>query len=152
MIWKAIKMKKYIHYGSNKFDKDKVKSIENRQYFNKPRGGLWACSVDSDYDWKDFVTENDMGFDVSESFCFELKPDSRILKLHSKDDFYKMADEYCIKCDILLSMLACFDFERIATDYDVIDYRVRELYHELYGWDFDSILVLNPDVVKEMSL
>ena len=147
MNWKAIKMGKYIHYGSDKFDIAKFKDVENRVCFNKPKGGLWACNVDSDYDWKDFVTENDIGVDVSKSFCFELKPDARILSLHSKDDFYKMSDEYALKYDILLNMISCFDFERIAKDYDAIDYRVKELYDELYGWDFDSLLVLNPKVI-----
>lgn len=145
-------MSRYIHYGSAKFDLEKFKSIKNREYFNKPIGGLWACSVDSEYDWKDFVTENNMGLNVSESFCFEIKPDARILRLHSKADFYRMADKYSINCGILLSMLACFDFERIANDYDAIDYKVKELYDELYVWDFDSLLVLNPDVIKEISL
>ena len=128
-------MKKYIHYGSGKFNLKEFKSIENRVYFNKSKGGLWACNVNSEYDWKDFVTENEMGVDVSKSFYFELKPDSRILKLHSKDDFYRMADEYAIRYDLLSNMHTCFNFGRLACDYDAIEYRVKELYNELYGWD-----------------
>ena len=47
------------------------------------------------------------------------------------------------------------DFEKImAMGYDVIDYRLSDdisgigkLYWCLYGWDCDSILVLNPNVI-----
>ena len=47
-------MKKYIHYGSAKFDKSKFKCIENIQFFNKPNGGLWACEVGTKFGWKEF--------------------------------------------------------------------------------------------------
>ena len=49
--------------------------------------------------------------------------------------------------DTPLKMLVEYDFERVAKDYDFIDFKVKELYYQLYGWDLDSILVLNPDVI-----
>ena len=47
----------------------------------------------------------------------------------------------------------CFlDFEKLSKSYDVIEVNIsadRDLYWELYGWDCDSILVMNPSVIVE---
>lgn len=148
MTWKAINMKKYIHYGSAKFDKSKFKSIENIQFFNKPSGGLWACEVGTKFGWKEFCElENIDWVDLSDSFEFELKPEARVLRLHNSDDYIEFRSKYAIN-DIGIKLALGYDFERIAKEYDVIDFKVGELYMALCGWDVDSIVVLNPDVIK----
>ena len=46
------------------------------------------------------------------------------------------------------------DFEKLLSDgVDAIELFIsddRELYWSLYGWDCDSILIMNPDVVREI--
>lgn len=141
-------MSRYIHYGSAKFDKSKFKVIENIQFFNKPNGGLWGCEVGTKFGWKEFCElENIDWVDLSDSFEFELKPEAKVLRLHNLDDYVEFRSKYAIN-DIGIKLALGYDFERIAKEYDVIDFKVGELYMALYGWDVDSIVVLNPDVIK----
>lgn len=141
-------MKKYIHYGSAKFDKSKFKGIENIQFFNKPSGGIWACEVGTKFGWKEFCKREGIDWvDLSNSFEFELKLEARVLRLHASDDYIEFRSKYAIN-DIGIKLALGYDFERIAKEYDVIDFKVGELYMALYGWDVDSILVLNPDLIK----
>lgn len=136
----------YIHYGSDKFDIKKFKPIENIRFFNKPRGGLWGCESTSKFSWKDFA-KSEMDTDISTYFKFRIKSNAKVLKLHTQDDFNKFHSIYRSSGDTPLKMLVAYDFERVAKDYDVIDFKVKELYYQLYGWDLDSILVLNPNVI-----
>lgn len=141
-------MSRYIHYGSAKFDKSKFKVIENIQFFNKPNGGLWGCEVGTKFGWKEFCElENIDWVNLSDSFEFELTPEARVLRLHNLDDYVEFRSKYAIN-DIGIKLALGYDFERIAKEYDVIDFKVGELYMTLYGWDVDSIVVLNPDVIK----
>lgn len=141
-------MSRYIHYGSAKFDKSKFKVIENIQFFNKPNGGLWGCEVGTKFGWKEFCElENIDWVNLSDSFEFELTPEARVLRLHNLDDYVEFRSKYAIN-DIGIKLALGYDFERIAKEYDVIDFKVGELYMALYGWDVDSIIVLNPDVIK----
>ncbi len=39
----------YIHYGSNKFDKERFVPIQNCYPRNKPVGGLWASDVKAEF-------------------------------------------------------------------------------------------------------
>lgn len=42
----------YIHYGSDKFEKELFMSIVNRNMINKPFGGLWASDIKADQPWE----------------------------------------------------------------------------------------------------
>ena len=54
----------------------------------------------------------------------------------------------------MLTLTSQPDFEKMLADgWDAIEFRLSEdseLYWALYGWDCDSILVMNPDVVEEI--
>ena len=44
------------------------------------------------------------------------------------------------------------DFEKLAQEYDAIEVLISGdpgLYYELYGWDCDSILIMNPEIIIE---
>ena len=45
------------------------------------------------------------------------------------------------------------DFEKLAETYDAVEVSISsdfDLYYKLYGWDCDSIVIMNPDVVVEL--
>ena len=45
------------------------------------------------------------------------------------------------------------DFEKIKEEYDAIEVLIssdHQLYYDLYGWDCDSLLVLNKECIEEI--
>lgn len=138
----------FIHYGHDNFDLNKFEVIKNRHGFNKPYGGLWASPVDeSKRVWKDWCLSESFHIDsLKNSFKFRLDKRSWILVIRSDKDLTKL-DKYVIDLNMYLRI---FDFEKMAMDYDAIYVEAGsnyDLYQYLYGWDVDSILVFNPDII-----
>ena len=160
--------KKYIHYGSSEFRKDWFEPIANRLYSNKPEGGLWASPIGDDvFGWFDWCTSEQFKISgLDEHFIFSLKDDSKILRLKTKKDIYELSrdvlrpnlwrstvKEYKTYSDFLdacenMRVDIVLNFEKLLElGYDAIEYSVAELYFELYGWDCDCILILNPNCI-----
>lgn len=98
------------------------------------------------YGWKDwYETEEFRECKEENSFRFTL-PEANILTINSVEDLRKIPTFGCA------SVSRVIDFERcIKLGYDTIELNIsaaHELYWELYGWDCDSILVMNPDKIK----
>jgi hypothetical protein len=135
-----------IHYGANKYDPTLVKPILNA--WVKPRGGLWTSPVDSEYGWKDWCEGENYGHcDESNSFRLQLKSDARILKIDSLEDLLKLPMK-----DFNGLPSKYPDFECLSKKYDAIWLTVdgqNETRHSfpnnLYGWDCESVLILNPN-------
>ena len=141
-------MKKYIHYGSKEYIPQIMKPIKN-DFLPKPQGGLWASSIDATYSWKRWCDRNKLKeCTENNSFYFALKEDARILYINSVsdlDELPKIKNRHKS-----LSGWVELDFEELAKKYDAIEVCISNdygLYHALYGWDCDSIVVMNPDVV-----
>lgn len=148
--------KKYIHYGHTEFRRDLFSPIRNRVAFSKPFGGLWASSVDAEYGWKDWCKDNDFNTDrLGCSFEFALSDDANILHIYNTEQL-----QFLPNCKLPFPCSwCCPDFEQLlAKGYDAIELHLSEensknkglfegLYWDLYGWDCDSILIMNPEVV-----
>ena len=148
-------MTTYIHYGGNRFFPKQFRQIKNRPYFNKPYGGLWASPVDAEYGWKQWTEDNNFGVrNESDSFKFTILDGCEILHIRRKDDL-DMLPVTTGKDVMDLTSIRCLDFERIRdSGFVAIELHLSqnwELYWDLYGWDCDCILVLNPDAIKEIK-
>lgn len=141
---------KFIHFGGKYFDPLKFVPVQNLPHRNKPKGGLWASSTRTDYGWYEWSRDNDdFGHcRFTNAFTFELAPETRVLNLKTTEDVKKAAQ---IGHPTVFGGLLCLDFEAIAKRYDVIDFSVAQLYMIMWGWDCDSVLILNPDVVEEVT-
>ena len=143
----------YIHYGSKKFDTERFTPIQNCYPRNKPIGGLWASDVNAPFGWKKWCEGEQYRtkhYTESNCFRFQLSGNAKILVLTCEEEvgaLPQLGDKDIVGYKP--------DFEKImAMGYDVIDYRLSDdisgigkLYWCLYGWDCDSILVLNPNVI-----
>ena len=143
-------MKEYIHFGHERFDREKFQEIKNELYFCKPKGGLWASPVDAPFGWKDWCeAEEYQKCDEANSFTFTLNEKANVYLIRSVDEVRAMPS---VECELESMFLP--DFEKMLADgWDAIEFHLREdreLYWVLYGWDCDSILVMNPDVVEEI--
>lgn len=115
---------------------------------SKPRGGLWASDIKAKYGWKDWnKSENFTECSKENSFIFTLSDDANILHINSIKDLDSLPK---IKSKFGLTSWVVLDFEKLAEIYDAIEVNISSdynLYYKLYGWDCDSIIIMNPDIV-----
>lgn len=152
-----MKNKIYKHCGSEFFDRNKFVDIRNKEGWVKPEGGLWASCVDDDYSWEQWVEGNDYRKDYYKSshFLFKLNSD-KILTITNHNQLFHLPQQRNDDANYLTNLTdwIFLDFEELKEKYDAIDVKISkdyELYHYLMGWDCDSILVLNPDVIEEVE-
>lgn len=142
----------YIHYGDTDFKPDFFIPINNERCWVKPKGGLWASPVDAKLGWKEWCEREDFRPCIEEnSFRFTL-PDAKVFVIDSVE---KLKELPVIENPPYRSTSRLIDFEKcVEFGYDAIELNLsadHQLYWELYGWDCDSILVMNPDKIKVMS-
>lgn len=146
-----MKNKVYIHYGHKHFNYDSFIPIKN-QCFIKPIGGFWGSPVNTKYGWKEWATINNF-CECKEDNCFRfvLKKNANVITIDKLENLFLLPVE-----DTHTNLPYIFlDFEKITNaGYDAIEVNITKdirLYRALYGWDCDSILILNPDVVEEIE-
>lgn len=165
-------MLKYIHCGSDHFDKNEFVPVKNNDIpWFKPKAhtGLWASPADSKNGWYDWVVNNlydSPGGRYASHFIFTLKPDSKVLYIVDSTTLRIAYRKYNIpkekyKDEIMFNPNEFKpDFEKIVKDgYDAIHVQIfsgpndflEGTYWGMYGWDVDSLLVLNPDKVVEIK-
>lgn len=90
--------------------------------------------------------------ELEEYFTFTLKENARILEINNIKDLEplpkcKKIDEF----DFLNIGWVLLDFEEIQKQYDAIFVNISDsdLYYALYGWDCNSLLVMNSDCILE---
>ena len=146
-------MKNYIHYGHTKFDKSMFTKIKNVDCSTKPKGGLWASDVEAEHGWKDWCEAEEFRDCKEEnSFLFVLSDNAKVLYIESVNDLESLPKGKD-KFGLNFSSWYLLDFEKLAETYDAVEVSISsdfDLYYKLYGWDCDSIVIMNPDVVVEL--
>lgn len=147
----------YIHYGHLHFDRALFEPVRNKDKGNKPDGGLWASDEDTENGWKDWNATNEYReCDEDNAFRFVLKPEARVFVIDSVaalDNIPRCREVSLFAMLILGGMGGVYDWEEMARKYDAVDFRLSAdsgLYDAMYGWDCDSLLVLNPEIVEEL--
>lgn len=141
---------KFIHFGDSHFSREKFNPIENHGHWFKPKGGLWGSPVFTEFSWKQWCIDNNFKLDkLSEYFYFILTSDARVLTVKSSSDLErlpKIPETENFRGSTFL------DFEKLKQDYDalIVLFGGDLDFESLLSWDCDSILVLNPDVVREV--
>ena len=145
---------KYIHYGQSSFDRNRFVPIRNIDFYVKPHGGLWASPVDTKWGWKDWCESENFHTDrLGESFTFTLSADAKVAHIYDVGYLDSLPGKS-------IGGFCAIDFEELVKcGYDAVELHLSEelpdshgfldgLYWKLYGWDCDSILIMNPDVVE----
>lgn len=145
--------KKYIHYGHRYFDRTRFAPIRNERCFTKPLGGLWASPVDAEFGWKDWCdSEKFRECNLENSFTFTLTPEAKVLYI---DNVSVLDGLPQVKNEFSYSGWCQLDFEKLLEQgYDAVEMSLSSdgrLYMKLYGWDCDSIVILNSEVIVECT-
>jgi len=146
----------FIHYGASYYDPEKFKPITNDPYFTKPQGGLWASPVNARFGWKQWCEQEQYsGCDLDQWFLFTL-PGANILRITSVDQLEglhrfinTMIGNYWVLLDFEELIRGGVDAIWLNLDEEVAGRDPnKRLYYELYGWDCDSILVMNKERIS----
>lgn len=148
--------KQYIHYGSTQLHK--INPIRNHQLSVKPKGGLWASPVDSEFGWADFCRTEDIYTEsLAESFSFWLTENAKILHIYSEEQLAKLP-KIKVTPDLEETIgkvpWIALDFEALEKQYDGIELHLSDeesddgLFFALYGWNCDCILIFHEDVIE----
>ena len=153
-------------YGLGKYNPISFQPVQNRvdgMMMNKPKGGLWASPVkDNGHGWKEWnESEKFMAWDDDDFFEFRLKPNARVLEIRTEQDAMNLPRiEDNPKYENFFGRRPWYredyrvhpDFEELSKKYDVIDFECNsDTYEVMFGWDVDSILVMNPEVIEIIS-
>lgn len=151
-----------ISYGlGNEFVESKFKKISNRHMFNKPNGGLWSSPVICEYGWRDWSNDNDWG-DLSTNFKFIFH--GKVLIIDSLKDLSGLPVQN-LECHQRRSQRnhgaefpRNLDFVKINKSYDAIWLTAKgerearfERGIDIYGWDCETLLVMNQNVIRLLS-
>lgn len=165
--------KEFIVYGKKKFNPKKFGKIKNRKGWCKPKHktGLWASPIDSEWGWRDFVTCEMMGSwrkSLQSYFKFKLSPRAKIYVIDTLQDLYlvpykRKSELQPALSDYLIDyeMMAAMGYSGILLtvngqnetrmpEYEGLYYQGRSF--NLYGWDVESLLVLDPGCIIPVSL
>jgi hypothetical protein len=135
-------------YGcGNEFDLSKFESVKNRNHV-KPSGGLWTSPIDSEWGWKDWCKSNEWG-DLSSSF--RLRFTGRVYVIDSMD----AAKQLPWRKPSWSSHVAWPDYESIVgidAIYMTLEGEEATRYDEpsLYGWDCETVWIMNPICVSPL--
>lgn len=152
----------YISIGKQCIDKTCWVNVTNRTHINKPFGGMWACPINEEdgyiSKWYKWCCNNKPSWVKNYGITFELTDENRVYIIDCYKDLEALYDKYYL-CDGIFgdSML---NFELMKLDYDAIlltdagekETRSRFYKMNLYGWDVESLLVLNFDAIKNVKL
>lgn len=146
---------RFRHYGNEEWDSTKFVEPKNCDscWCIKPNGGLWASPVESKWGWKDWCDSEDFRECIT-YFDFSLKPGASVYVIDSYQDLEKF--KYINPG--FHEFLCSIDFESAKTEYDAIlltdkgeqETRLSQPL-SLYGWDCESLLVLNKDVIVDVE-
>jgi len=140
--------KKYIHYGSTAFDPEMWHDVKNGGSITKPTGGLWASPIDAEFGWREWNAESHfMTCKNENSFVFTLNEKAKVKRLYMLADVDLLPQRNLGYATNMVSI----DFEKCVEEgIDAIELCTLDngLYWALYGWDCESILILNKDVIE----
>ena len=152
----------YIHYGSNNFDLQKFNPISNQEtLWNKPSGGFWASPIDAKLGWRNWCQQERYELNnLNAHFNFLITPNARVHHLYTSKDLEhlpKQSGHYISYGNFFYP-----DFEKMMEDgWDAIELHLSSsdrnwdyedgLYWRLYGWDCDSILIMNPNIILPIA-
>lgn len=168
-LWKI--SDEYIHYGclAENYKTDKFEKIKNIPFSTKPSGGFWASPRNRRgkrcyLDWETFCKRDNFhpSTKLNFKFLFCLDVNARIARIETPDDF-NLLPKIDISNEAPVSPKTEFiDFEEcIRQGIDAIEYNYTEAHknedsedemdRKMLGWDCDSILILNPEIILKES-
>jgi len=158
--------KEWLHIGKEQLNPDQFNTITNQPLSPKPLGGIWASPYVNVGEYKSAWHQfsiNIWGGSSSEGVVFTLREGTRIYTVDSQQDLISLIEEVGDATFSLFQGVQALlggkylDYEKAIKFYDVIylthkgQIETRNVFRNrdcnLYGWDVESCLILNPHVI-----
>lgn len=154
---------KYLTLGIKDINRESWDEIKN-EAFVKPFGGLWASPYIENgkfkSKWHEFASYGLPNTIYNYGVLFNLKKNAKVYIIDTYEDFSNLLkdNKQSTELDELFNSprFSFLDFEKLAKTYDAIfltSKGERETRYfrraNLYGWDVESLLVLNFDCIDE---
>ena len=153
---------KYIVLGKTELKEELFNKDLTNNGINKPKGGLWSSPYNKDTisGWYQFCKdENFIKGDNSVGVIFSLKEEARIYTIDTKEDLDNLANKYPNDVLEILQEIAGLNFIAVSKDYDAIYLTDKGQWatrfsrpNTLYGWDCETLLVLNFNAIDLNSM
>jgi len=157
----------YIILGKKELTREKFSPVKSRVGLNKPEGGLWASPYypDKEYisSWHEWCAIEMDNWLSNDSVILTVKDNARIFTIDSQEDLLKFINIVGVAEDEIMSKIsyrfASPNFEKAKELFDVIylsengqwktRFSCKECQYNLYGWDCESVLILNFDCIDK---
>ena len=145
----------------NRIDLNEIGPIVNQVNKNKPSGGLWL-SINEGWECWCASENGNPKWLKGPRYEFRLKKKAKILWIYRGEDLLSLPSnqetavywsELIDNFDIDKEFERFPDFEKISEEYDAMAVMVQsdighDLSLRLCGWDCDSMLVFNPEIIE----
>ena len=158
---------RYITLGKKGvFNKKLINFDLKNNLINKPRSAFWASPLWKDRaylsDWHRFCIEENFYVGAYDfGFTFSLKEEAKIYVIDDVQDLEFLVNIYPLDKSLRFEskFFKFIDFEAVAVTYDGIlltekgemETRLSSTCN-LYGWDVESLVLFNADVIDESSI
>lgn len=143
---------KLVKYGSDHFDLEKFKSIEDSKPIGwvKPKGGLWTSPVDSKFGWKQWCKAEDFEYNFKKGFQLNYSGNTIVIdSLADLDKLHWRSHGEWMHYPVFEPLLAEGWDAIYLTEKGQWETRLTHP-RNLYGWDCECVLILNPKSVVEI--
>ena len=153
---------RYIVLGKTELKEELFNKDLTNNGINKPKGGLWSSPYNKDTisGWYQFCKEqNFVKADNTVGVIFTLKEEARVYTIDSKEDLDNLVNKYPNDVLEILKEIAGLNFIAVSKDYDAIYLTDKGQWatrfsqpNTLYGWDCETLLVLNFNAIDLDSI
>jgi hypothetical protein len=142
------------------YDPLKFNPIKNRPGSNKPEGGLWSSpfNPDTGSEWIEWMNAEHFNIPCKDSLITFLRVnnDGKFLVINTLNDLIDILNIFQVKSEHEYYD-PVLDYEELSMHVDGIyltskgQWATRLTRPSLYGWDCETVLIMNPKVIEYMK-
>ena len=149
----------YMRKGTTELSRERFGNIKpSRYHWVKPEsGGLWFSEYTPHEkyvsSWQRWCIGEMFHYDdvINDGVTFSISSNARVYVINTAEDFFYLKRKYAFDHDVYTCRL---DWYAISQDYDVVYLTkagIRVNYRNMYGWDLESGVILNFDVIENQE-
>jgi len=142
------------------YDPSKFEPITNKSFINKPKGGLWTSpfAPDKGSEWIEWCKNENFGVkdEGSPISILKVKDDGKFLLISTLKDLVEILQIFQEKTFQGNYFDPVLDYESLAQSIDGIylttagQWATRLTHPGLYGWDCETVFIMNKDVIDNV--